>query len=114
MKREFSALQGQAFDLHHSVGGKVTSAREDAACIVDVVSAALNIDDVCSTGHRGSPWKPQQDFSNWLEESGARAQRLSIDAESAKWLLRRLAGLVAPVLGWDAGRAAQEVEACTQ
>ncbi|MDO8292966.1 MAG: glycerol-3-phosphate dehydrogenase/oxidase [Gallionella sp.] len=166
--------------LHHSVGGKITSAREDAACIVDVVTAALNIDAACSTGHRDSPWKPQQDFSAWLEENGARAQRLGIDAESAKWLLRRhgrraeqvfrlveersqlaerivpdlpfiladllfcardemavhlddllrrrlpllilarlgegdlrrLAGLVAPVLGWDAAAIAYEIEAC--
>src|SRR3989338_3278256 len=146
--------------LHHSIGGKITSAREDAACIVDVVSAALNIDAACSTGHRDSPWKPQQDFSAWLKENGTRAQRLGIDAESAKWLLCRhgrrtdqvfrlveerpqlaerivpdlprrrlpllilarlgesdlcrLAGLVAPVLGWDAGLIAQEVKACRQ
>jgi len=75
--------------LHHSIGGKITSAREDAACIVDVVTAALNIDAACSTSHRDSPWKPQQNFPAWLEENGARAQRLGIDAESAKWLLRR-------------------------
>ena len=168
--------------LHHSIGGKITSAREDAACIVDVVTAALNIDAACTTGHRDSPWKPQQDFPAWLEGNGARAQRLGIDAESAKWLLRRhgrraeqvfglveempelagrivpdlpfiladllfcardemaihlsdllrrrlpllilarlgesdlcrLAELVAPALGWDAGRIAQEIEACRQ
>ncbi|HEU0233954.1 MAG TPA: glycerol-3-phosphate dehydrogenase/oxidase [Gallionella sp.] len=168
--------------LHHSIGGKITSAREDAACIVDAVCAALNIDAVCATGRRDFPWKPQQDFSAWLEENSAHAQRLGIDAESAKWLLRRhgrrsedvfrlveespqlggcivpdlpfiladllfcardemaihlsdllrrrlpllilarlgesdlrrLAELVAPTLGWDAGRIAQEVEACQQ
>ena len=75
--------------LHHSIGGKITSAREDAACIVDVVSAALNIDAACSTGHRDSPWKPEQNFPTWLEENGARARHLGIDAESANWLLRR-------------------------
>lgn len=166
--------------MHYSIGGKFTSAREDAACIVDVVSAALNIDAACATKRRDFPWKPQQDFSAWLEESNARAQRLGIDAESAKWLLRRhgrrveqvfrlaeerpelagrivtglpfiladllfcardemamhlsdllrrrlpllilakldenalrrLAELVAPALGWDEGRVAQEAGAC--
>jgi len=168
--------------LHYSIGGKITSAREDAACIVDVVAAALNIGAACATRYRNLPWKPQQDFSAWLEKNGVRAQRLGIDAESAKWLLcrhgrraeevfqlieesselaerivpdlpfiladlllcardemamhlsdllrrrlpllilarlgksdlRRLAELVAPALGWDAGRIVQEIEGCRQ
>jgi glycerol-3-phosphate dehydrogenase len=168
--------------VHYSIGGKLTSAREGAACIVDAVCAALNIDAACATRYRDFPWKPQQAFSAWLEGNGARAQRLGIDAGSAKWLLRRhgrradrvfglveespelagrivpglpfiladllfcardemalhlddllrrrlplliltrldesdlqrLAELVAPALGWDAGRVAQEVGACRQ
>lgn len=168
--------------LHHSIGGKLTSAREDAACIVDAVCAALGIDAACATGQRDFPWKPQQYFAAWQEENALRAQRLGIDAESAMWLLRRhgmragqvfgmveerpqlaqrivpdlpfihadllfcareemavhlsdllrrrlpllilarlgesdlrrLAGLVAPVLGWDEARVAQEAEACRQ
>ncbi|WP_435627434.1 glycerol-3-phosphate dehydrogenase/oxidase [Candidatus Ferrigenium straubiae] len=168
--------------VHYSIGGKLTSAREDAACIVDAVCAALGVGAACATRQRDFPWKPQQAFSAWLEENGAHAKRLGIDAGSAKWLLRRhgrraeevfrlveerpqlmgrivpdlpfiladllfcardemavhlsdllrrrlplliltrlnesdlrrLAELVAPVLGWDAGRVAQEVEACPQ
>lgn len=167
---------------HYSIGGKLTSAREDAACIVDAVCAALNIGAACATRYRDLPWKPQQAFPAWLEENRARAQRLGIDAGSAKWLLRRhgrraeqvfrlveerpelaerivpglpfiladllycardemavhlddllrrrlpllilarlgegdlqrLAELVAPALGWDAGRVAQEVGTCRQ
>jgi glycerol-3-phosphate dehydrogenase len=75
--------------LHHSIGGKITSAREDAACIVDVVCATLGVDAVCTTGSRDFPWKPSQDFGAWQEQGIARAQRLGIDAESAKWLLSR-------------------------
>ena len=166
--------------LHHSIGGKITSAREDAACIVDAVCAALDAGAASETGRGDLPWKPPQDFSAWLAENGALAQRLGIDAESAKCLLHRhgrraeqvfslveenpqlaarivddlpfiladllfcagdemvihlddllrrrlpllilarlgehdlrgLADLIAPVLGWDAGRVKQEVEAC--
>ena len=168
--------------LHYSIGGKITSAREDAACIVDAVCTALDIDKACATGARDFPWKPRRDFAAWQEESALRAQGLGIDAESAGWLLRRhgvrseavfrmveenpqlahrivtdlpftcadllfcardemvvqlsdllrrrlpllilarlgesdlrrLAGLVAPLMGWDEGRVAQEVEASRQ
>ena len=166
--------------LHHAVGGKLTSAREDATVIVDTVCVRLGVKTACATRGRDFPWKPQQDFAAWSEEAGAQAQRLGIDAESAKWLMRRhgvriqqvfdlveeqpqlaarivpdlpfiyadlllcardemvlhlsdllrrrmpllilaqlsaaevrhLAELAAPVLGWDAARVEQEIEAC--
>lgn len=175
-------LKTAASGVHYSIGGKLTSAREDAACIVDAVCAALGVGAACATRQRDFPWKPQQAFPAWLEENGARARRLGIDAGSAKWLLSRhgrraeevlrlveerpqlagrivpdlpfiladllfcardemavhlpdllrrrlpllilarlgesdlcrLAELVAPVLGWDADRVAQEVGACPQ
>lgn len=70
--------------LHCSVGGKITSAREDACSMVDEVCAALDVEVGCTTGERDLPWKPAQDAA----VLGA-AQRLGIDAESAMWLLRR-------------------------
>ncbi len=70
--------------LHCSIGGKITSAREDACSIVDALSATLGIGASCTTGERDLPWKPAQDAA----VLGA-AQRLGIDAESAMWLLRR-------------------------
>ncbi len=165
--------------LHHAVGGKITSAREDATVIVDTVCKQLGVAAGCATKGRDFPWKPQ-DFTAWSEETEALAQRRGIDAKSAKWLirrhglrvleafrlveeqpqlaarivpelpfvhsdlllcardemvlhlsdllrrrmpllmlvrlsdvdLRRLAELVAPVLGWDAARVGREVEAC--
>ena len=75
--------------LHHAVGGKLTSAREDASVIVDTVCAHLGVKVACATSDRSFPWKPQQDFAVWSKEVGARAQRLNIDDESARWLMRR-------------------------
>lgn len=159
--------------LRCSVGGKITSAREDACSIVDAVCAALGSNAACTTGDRDLPWKPER-------EDADVALRCGIDAESALWLsrrhgsrsaqvdalvaerpelaqrivpdlpfvqadllfcahdemvvhlsdllrrrmpllilarfddneLRKLAELVAPVLGWDEARIAQEVEGC--
>jgi glycerol-3-phosphate dehydrogenase len=166
--------------LHHAIGGKITSAREDATVIVDTVCQHLGMAAACATVGKDFPWKPQEDFAAWSEEAGTRAQLLGIDAESAKWLMRRHgvriqqvfsliekqpqlaarivpdlpftyadlllcardemalhlpdllrrrlpllilarlsaaevrrnAELVAPVLGWDAARVEQEIEAC--
>jgi glycerol-3-phosphate dehydrogenase len=70
--------------LHCSVGGKITSAREDACSMVDTVARTLGVEVSCTTGERDLPWKPAQDAA----VLGA-AQRLGIDAESAMWLLRR-------------------------
>jgi glycerol-3-phosphate dehydrogenase len=167
--------------LHHAIGGKLTSAREDAAFIVDTVCMHLGVKNACLTKDRDFPWKPKSVFALWTKEVSAQAQRLGIDEESAKWLLRRygnrveyvldivvedprlgerivadlpfikadlifsareemvlhlsdllrrrmpllilaqlseakirhLAELVAPVLGWDENRIAQEVRACS-
>jgi len=166
--------------LLHVIGGKLTSAREDAAVVVDAICVRLKVTTGCATGGRAFPWRPQQDFTAWTEVVGARTRQLGIDAESANWLLRRhgvcvekvlriveekpqlaqrivaelpfihadllqcardemvlhlpdllrrrmpllilaqlstpavrhLAELVAPELGWDEARIAQEVEAC--
>ncbi|MBI5890221.1 MAG: glycerol-3-phosphate dehydrogenase/oxidase [Nitrosomonadales bacterium] len=75
--------------VHHAIGGKLTSAREDAAVIVDTVCARLGVATGCATNGRDLPWKPRQDFAKWSEKKTAQAQQLGIDAESAKWLLRR-------------------------
>jgi glycerol-3-phosphate dehydrogenase len=75
--------------LHHAIGGKLTSAREDAAVIVDTVCAHLGLRATCATRDRDFPWKPEQEFSAWSEEKNVQAQKLGVDAESAKWLTRR-------------------------
>lgn len=75
--------------VHYSIGGKLTSAREDAANIVDTVCARLGIHAPCPTRTRMFPWAPLEDYSAWSIVTSAQAQQLGIDQESAKWLLRR-------------------------
>lgn len=74
--------------VFYSIGGKITSAREDAAAIVDAVCARLGKTVSCPTRGRSFPWAPQ-DFSAWSVAFAERAGQLGIDAESSRWLLRR-------------------------
>ena len=82
-------LKTDSKGLLHSVGGKLTSAREDAAAIVDAVYRRLGRTAACATAVRALPWKPQQVFASWQEALAIRAQLAGVDEESARWLLRR-------------------------
>ncbi len=75
--------------LHHSIGGKLTSAREDAAQIVDVVCAHLGLSAASVTAQRVLPWRPPQEYAAWVNGQIGRAQQLGIDAECGLWLARR-------------------------
>jgi glycerol-3-phosphate dehydrogenase len=162
-----------------SIGGKLTSARSDAAQIVDQVCRSLGRQIPCATFGKPLPWSPGDDFPGWSEAMIRRALDLGIDRESAEWLLfrygsrvleifdqcekqpessarivpdapfivadllvcartemvvhledllrrrlpllilarlkpeavRRIAGMIAPVLGWDQERIAEELKA---
>jgi glycerol-3-phosphate dehydrogenase len=83
------ALQTPGNGVHYSIGGKITSAREDAASIVDTVCAQLGIAIPCPTRNRPFPWTPEQEYAVWSKTASAEAKRLGIDWESAKWLIRR-------------------------
>ncbi|MDO8261966.1 MAG: glycerol-3-phosphate dehydrogenase/oxidase [Gallionella sp.] len=89
--------------VHYSIGGKLTSAREDAACIVDTVCGQLGVATPCATRNRTFPWAPEQDYAAWLVDAGAQASRLGIDQECAKWLVRRHGKRVDEVLHIIAG-----------
>lgn len=80
-----------------SIGGKITSAREDAAQIVDTLCAYLGIDASCRTGGKYFPWLPDQDYRQWSNAALIKAVALGIDNESAEWLLRRHAKRVSAV-----------------
>jgi glycerol-3-phosphate dehydrogenase len=82
-------LKTDSSGLHFVVGGKLTSAREDATVVVDAVCAQLGVAAGCATRDKDFPWTPQQDFAAWSEQNTVRAQQLGIDAECAKWLMRR-------------------------
>ena len=75
--------------VHYSIGGKLTSAREDAASIVNTVCAQLGIDAPCATKNRRFPWAPETDFDQWSVAINAQANQLGVDQKSAKWLIRR-------------------------
>ena len=75
--------------VHYSVGGKLTSAREDASHIVDTVCAQLGVATPCATRHRTFPWAPEADYTRWFVAAITHATQLGIDQESAKWLIRR-------------------------
>jgi len=72
-----------------SIGGKLTSARKDAASIVDTVCKNLGIVVPCKTRGRKFPWAPEENHAQWSASAMAEAEKLGIDKESALWLLRR-------------------------
>jgi glycerol-3-phosphate dehydrogenase len=85
--------------VHYSIGGKLTSAREDATVIVDAVCGQLGITSGCATMSRAFPWAPDEDYAAWLAVAGRQAARLGIDQNSALWLLRRHGKRVNEVFG---------------
>lgn len=72
-----------------SIGGKFTSAREDAAQIVNTVCKNLQVNELCKTDGRPFPWLPETDFWQWSANTLADAKALHIDDESALWLIKR-------------------------
>lgn len=82
-------LQTAGNGVHYAVGGKITSAREDASSIVDSICAQQGMTMKCRTHNRPFPWKPEREYGAWSQAASDEARRLGIDSESAKWLLRR-------------------------
>ena len=75
--------------LLSSIGGKLTSAREDAASIVDTLCKNLGVNESCKTCGKSFPWLPAGDYQQWADTTLKKAVALGIDTESAHWLLRR-------------------------
>ena len=80
--------------VHYSIGGKITSAREDAASAVDTVCAQLGVSTSCATRGKPFPWTPPETYSTekysaWLQSVTAQARQLSLDPESTLWIIRR-------------------------
>ncbi len=72
-----------------SIGGKLTSAREDAALIVDHVCERLNRNSRCQTSGKTFPWLSGIDYQTLLTVSMHRAKMLGIDTACATWLVKR-------------------------
>ncbi|NOU43906.1 MAG: glycerol-3-phosphate dehydrogenase/oxidase [Methyloglobulus sp.] len=75
--------------LLSSIGGKLTSAREDAAQIVDALCGQLGKQIPCSTFGKPFPWLSGTDYQSLLASSILKAQAFGIDKETADWLVRR-------------------------
>ncbi|MFZ2168904.1 MAG: glycerol-3-phosphate dehydrogenase C-terminal domain-containing protein, partial [Methylococcaceae bacterium] len=72
-----------------SIGGKLSSAREDAASIVDTLCKNLGVNESCKTFGKPFPWLPVEDYQQWTDAVLKEAMSLGIDNESAQWLMRR-------------------------
>jgi glycerol-3-phosphate dehydrogenase len=75
--------------LLSSIGGKFTSAREDAAIIVDKLCANLGVQAKCQTFGKTFPWLSDIDYLSLVTTSLSKAEHLGIDAESALWIVKR-------------------------
>ena len=84
--------------VHYSIGGKITSARQDAAHIVDTICSKLGTKTPCATQDRPFPWAPQDNFTSWFTSMLQQAIPLGVDAKSASWLIRRHGTRVTEIL----------------
>jgi glycerol-3-phosphate dehydrogenase len=72
-----------------SIGGKITSAREDAAQIVNRLCENLGVSEPCITYAKPFPWLADQDYRLWASAILTEAATLGVDDESAQWLIQR-------------------------
>jgi glycerol-3-phosphate dehydrogenase len=84
--------------LLSSIGGKLTSAREDAAVIVDAVCANLGVNADCQTFGKAFPWLSGTNYQSLLDVSLAKAKQLGIDEECALWIVKRHGNRTSTVL----------------
>ena len=77
---------------------EITSARIDAAAIVDKVCAQLGRNIPCASRDRLFPWAPEENFAEWTAAIKVRASKLQIDTESIQWLIRRHGKRVSGIL----------------
>ncbi|MCM8541107.1 MAG: glycerol-3-phosphate dehydrogenase/oxidase, partial [Lentisphaeraceae bacterium] len=71
-----------------SLGGKLTSSREDSSLLIDHICKKMNIDKSCKTASLLFPWTPI-DFDLWKEEIHIRAQKLTLSDEQMELLISR-------------------------
>jgi glycerol-3-phosphate dehydrogenase len=82
-------LKSASNGVYYSIGGKLTSARQDAAVIVDTVCERLGLNSISATMNSPFPWAPEENYSVWSEAINSRSSLLGIDQVSAMWLMRR-------------------------
>ena len=83
-------LDEPAHGLMFSLGGKLTSARVDAARAIDAVGRRLGRGLVSSTtASHPFPWTPDGTFDDWLDVSVGQGERLGLDPGAARSLALR-------------------------
>jgi len=83
LSREWEAVDA-APGVIASVGGKYTSARADAAKLVNKVATELNHEKLASpTTWRELPWRPEGRYRGWQQRSLTRALQCGLDEETA-------------------------------
>ena len=75
--------------LLSSLGGKFTSAREDAAILVDTVCERFGNHSGCQTSNKAFPWLSGFNYQSLIDTSLSLAIQLGIDKDNALWLVKR-------------------------
>lgn len=71
-----------------SVGGKFSSARQDAAGLVDQVCSRLSVNRSCQTLYRAFPWAPET-FTDWREKTLEEGSSFGFDSDTIHCLIFR-------------------------
>lgn len=72
-----------------SLGGKLTSARQDAADAVDRVCRKLGLRKACATRDIPLPWAPAGDYRAFHQRAQKNGRRLNLSEEDVRWLIFR-------------------------
>lgn len=79
------AIEEPLSSLVMPVGGKITSARIDAARVVDRIADRLGRSVApCTTGLRPFPWSPAEPYRRWLRATLAQGLELGLDEETVE------------------------------
>lgn len=88
LRRDWALEQARDGTLA-SVGGKLTSARQDAAAVVDRVCRNLGLHKACATHDLPLPWAPVGDYPAFRQRAQANGRRLGLSEEDVRWLIFR-------------------------
>jgi glycerol-3-phosphate dehydrogenase len=88
LRRDWTLEEG-ADGCLMSLGGKLTSARQDAATIVDRVCRKLGLRKSCATRGLSLPWAPAGDYEAFRQTALANGRSLGLADDDVRWLIFR-------------------------
>ncbi len=83
-----------------SIGGKLTSARQDAIALIDLVCQKLNQSAATETHRNPLPWTPNEPFENWHENHLAHASAIGLAKDVAETLIFRHGAHAEDIMTW--------------